>query len=343
MYLIDREIRRRLDELQFESSNSSFPFKPDEQVQPCSVDLRLCHQFWKPIRGRRISLKRSKLMELSPRRYWKKVVLRDGGSIELKPGDMLLGRTCEEFSIPSDCAGKLEGRSSFARMGLAVHCAADFINPGYRGRMPLQLVNLGKHRIELVPYAPICQLMLIKLSGKPDREYGDKELFSKYMHDDGGPSYWWRDKRIRDLQQHMNERDLATGLQEEILTIIGPCEPELIERFERFVAKQSTGNISNARDVLESFASSETGSQRRDRILRFLGSFALFGLCLSALIGLLLSSTTQTVQICRIVAGSATVLSAAYGVYSFLYREEQGTYLTPPEAERRLREFDSPE
>jgi deoxycytidine triphosphate deaminase len=82
-----------------------------------------------------------------PRRHWRKILLGAGESIKLRPGEMILGRTFEAFSIPRSCAGKLEGRSSFARMGLAIHCSADFINPAWRGRMPLQLTNLGASSI----------------------------------------------------------------------------------------------------------------------------------------------------------------------------------------------------
>lgn len=139
------------------------------------------------------------------------------------------GVAFETFTIPSACAGKLEGRSSFARMGLAVHCSADFINPGYRGHMPLQLVNLGKGSVRLFPQVPICQLVLVRLSSPPERVYGARELFSKYMDDDGGPSYWWRDKRIADLQAAFREFDVSERVQNEILELIGPREPELIE------------------------------------------------------------------------------------------------------------------
>src|SRR5205085_4347843 len=121
-------------------------------------------------------------------------------SIVLKPSEMLLGRTYEIFTIPKDHAGKLEGRSSFARLGLAVHCSADFINPGYRGHMPLQLINFSRSSIRVFPLIPICQLILVRLSSTPTRVYGDRELSSKYMDDDGGPSYWWRDKRIKSLK-----------------------------------------------------------------------------------------------------------------------------------------------
>jgi hypothetical protein len=55
------------------------------------------------------------------------------------------------------------------------------------------------------------------------------------MDDDGGPSYWWRDKRIRQLQEALREYDVAEKIQAEVLDVIGPCEPDLIEQFEKLV------------------------------------------------------------------------------------------------------------
>ncbi len=62
--------------------------------------------------------------------------------------------------------------------------------------MPLQLYNAGEYPIVITPYLPLCQLMLIPLSGLPERSYGEPELESKYINDDGGPSLWWRDRLV---------------------------------------------------------------------------------------------------------------------------------------------------
>ncbi len=209
-------------------------------------------------------------LEISPMRYWRKVILKAGESITLRPGELVLGRTYEEFTIPSDCAGKIEGRSSFARIGLGIHISGDFINPGYKGRMPLQLVNYSPNPIRLYPYIPICQLMLIKLSGKPDRLYGEEELQSKYMNDDGGPSYWWKDKRIKRLQDRLKECDVSLKIQDEILEKIGNQEPEVIERFEKFIEKLPIDDFQNSEVVLDKFLKHEQKQSKKEKLLRTL-------------------------------------------------------------------------
>jgi dUTPase len=194
---------------------------------------------------------------LHPRSQWRQAYLKPGESLTLKPGQFVLGRTYEKFSIPEEYAGKLEGRSSFARMGLAIHCSGDFINPHWRGHMPIQLINLGSQTIKIFPYLPICQLILITLTSRPEHLYGERELQSKYMDDDGGPSYWWRDKRIRLLQTKFGERDITVDIQDRILNTIGYQEIEVLERFETFFANTDTKNLSNADLLLDTFAKSE--------------------------------------------------------------------------------------
>jgi deoxycytidine triphosphate deaminase len=257
MYLSDREIKARLEVIDFRAEGPDHPFRADDQIQPCSVDLRLDRLFWRQSRRGSIDLRRSRLLELSPRRHWSRIELAPGESIALRPGEMLLGRTYESFTMPKALAGKLEGRSSFARMGLAVHCSADFVNPGYRGKMPLQLINFGRTTIRLFPFVPICQLMFVPLSSEPERVYGARELSSKYMEDDGGPSYWWRDKRVKELQTTLGEHDVNEAAQERILELITPSDPELIERLESLVRRSRHDELSNADELLERFAQKE--------------------------------------------------------------------------------------
>jgi len=271
MYLSDTQIKEKLKELNIVCSNAEEPFNPGEQIQPCSIDLRLDNIFWISKKKSSIDLRTSKLLELSPSRYWKKIVLSQGEYITLKPGELINARVYEKFTIPSDCAGKIEGRSSFARIGLGVHISKDFINPGYRGNMPLELVIFGTNNIKIYPYLPICQLMLIRLTSIPSRLYGERELQSKYMDDDGAPFYWWRDKRIQRLQLKFQEHDVALRVQEEILGKIGEQEPMIIERFEKFVSQKNVGERENAELVLNRFVKNEEKLKKREKIFRIIG------------------------------------------------------------------------
>jgi deoxycytidine triphosphate deaminase len=268
MYASDRDIRTLLPELEVETAYPEYPFKPNEQVQPCSVDLRLDTRFWvprrlgpwflQPWRRGSIDLHQSRLHEVAPRRYWKQVQLKPGETLRLKPGRMVLCRTYEQFSMPTEFAGKIEGRSSFARLGLGVHCTGDFINPGWRGHMPLELLNANPNEIRVVPLMTVCQLLLVKLTSTPERTYGDAKLSSKYIDDDGGPSYWWRDQLITDLLNDLGQRDLSASLQQKLIEELGD-EPtvDVLLRLERFVHDTPIGAVDSVPALLDRFAKRE--------------------------------------------------------------------------------------
>jgi hypothetical protein len=109
------------------------------------------------------------------------------------------------------------------------------------------------------------------LSEPPSRLYGDSDLQSKYMDDDGSPSYWWRDSRIRKLQDAFIKKDVALRLQEEIIGNIGVQDPEVIERFEQFVSGNWKQEILNAEHLLELFLREEERLRRRDRFRNAIG------------------------------------------------------------------------
>jgi hypothetical protein len=178
-------------------------------------------------------------------------------------------RIYERFRIPDEYAGKVEGRSSYARIGLAIHCTGDFINPGWDGFMPLQLYNASPFPIKILPYLPICQLMIIRLSSIPERTYGDEDLASKYVNDDGGPSYWWRDRSVAKLHTQLGNANVPATIQSEIVDFVRFEDPELLERFERFVARKRIGQVDNADGVLDEFARKETRRKWTDRAVGF--------------------------------------------------------------------------
>lgn len=284
MYLSDNQLREKWKELNIECDKVGCELDCYNQIQPSSIDLCLSNVFWEPVKKRIIDLRKSRLLELDPRRYWKKKVLRKNECITLRPGKLLLGRVAAKFTIPNDCAGKIEGRSSFARLGLGIHCTGEYINPGYRGHMPLELYNYGPNPIKIFPYIPICQVMLIKLTSIPSRLYGLEELQNKYMDDDGGPSYWWRDKRVRSLQQVFTEKNVELYVQEKLLAKIGIQEPAIVERFESLVERKPRISNENADALIDEFTCSEDRLRTKDKVIKGL-AIAILPILAAAAIG----------------------------------------------------------
>jgi deoxycytidine triphosphate deaminase len=237
-----------------------------------------------PWREITIDLGRSNMHVLDPIRDWKRVEVSEGQFITIRPGQTVMTRVYERFRMPDDCAGKIEGRSSFARLGLAVHCTGDFINPGWEGYMPLQLSNVGPYPLKIGPYFAICQLMLVKLASPPERSYGDSELRSKYVNDDGGPSLWWRDARVEQLQQRLGKTNAHEAIRQAIVERVRFESTEVLARFQRDIDRQRVGQIENADEVLEAFALRENRRRLFDRLL-----MGLPAMCAAAWLASLLS------------------------------------------------------
>lgn len=280
MYAADRTIRQILPEIAIETRLPAYGFDPDTQVQPCSIDLRLDTHFWKARKVPRppgwrfwrrpvLDLRNKQLQELAPRRRWKKVELRPGEAIDLKPNEVLLGRTYEKFSVPPDFAAKIEGRSSYARLGLMIHCTGDFINPGWRGHMPVELVSFSRSDVRLSPLMPIAQLILVKLTEAPERHYGHLSLGSKYPEDDGGPSYWWKDKLFSQIAQTIGGHNLHVDIRESIAEQLAPdVSIGALERLHRYIQRKPIGEIDSGADLMDKFAKSEDRRRKTGKMLR---------------------------------------------------------------------------
>jgi dCTP deaminase len=100
------------------------------------------------------------------------------GVLRLDPGEFVLAQTLENVLIPNDLVGLVEGRSSWARMGVTIHLTAPKIDPGFHGPITLEMANFTKAPIELrAEFDKPAQLMLIRISTTlaDDEVYGCEE------------------------------------------------------------------------------------------------------------------------------------------------------------------------
>ncbi|MCY2930062.1 MAG: dCTP deaminase [Planctomycetota bacterium] len=106
-------------------------------------------------------------------KYTKKVVVDKSKGYVLAPDAFVLGWTKELLVLPnhSRIAARVEGKSSLARLGLAVHVTAPTIHAGFEGPIQLEMCNLGPVSIRLTPDMPICQLIFEQTFGTPAKGY----------------------------------------------------------------------------------------------------------------------------------------------------------------------------
>ncbi|HEX9587843.1 MAG TPA: hypothetical protein VGA15_08865 [Bradyrhizobium sp.] len=75
--------------------------------------------------------------------------------------------------MPTDArlAARVEGKSSLARLGIAVHLTAPTIHAGFKGRVRLEIVNHGPLPIVLKSGMRICQFIFEMTHGTPEAGY----------------------------------------------------------------------------------------------------------------------------------------------------------------------------
>jgi dCTP deaminase len=146
-------------------------------IQPSSVDLRLDRYFrlFMNHSYRVIDVKEDQedLTEL--------VEVREDDVFILHPGEFVLGSTAEEIGLPDDLVGRLEGKSSLARLGLLIHSTAGFLDPGFRGHVTLEFSNVANLPITLYPGMKIGQVSFERMTTPADRPYGSAGMGSKYQ------------------------------------------------------------------------------------------------------------------------------------------------------------------
>jgi dCTP deaminase len=172
MILSDHTIRECLEagRIQIE------PTSP-ECIQPSSVDLHLSREFLVFRNSRRPFIDvREPLQDLTDL-----IVVPDGESFILHPGEFVLGSTSEVVGIPVDLVGRLDGKSSLGRCGLMIHSTAGYVDPGFRGRLTLELSNVANLPIALYPGMRIAQISFAMMTTAADVPYGSAKLGSKYQ------------------------------------------------------------------------------------------------------------------------------------------------------------------
>lgn len=97
------------------------------------------------------------------------------GSIIMRPEqhNPLIGFTKEVIKLEqnSRISARVQGRSSFARMGLFVHLTAPIIHAGFKGPIALELYNIGPFELKLKPGdLSICQVVFERLDSRPKTE-----------------------------------------------------------------------------------------------------------------------------------------------------------------------------
>jgi dCTP deaminase len=138
---------------------------PDKQIQPTSIDLRLGTSF--------AIIKNAEFTHLNLLKVEKEARRESASYIDyyhigydrefvLHPNEFALASTFEYIKLPQNISGRLEGKSTWGRLGLLIHSTAGFVDPGFRGTLTFELKNVGKAPVPLYPGMRIAQICLFR-------------------------------------------------------------------------------------------------------------------------------------------------------------------------------------
>ncbi len=132
-----------------------------KQIGASSVDVRLGTEF-KLIRIVKqthfdLSVTVEEIRE-QVREYTEVIHVEPMNPFILHPNEFALASTLEYIILPNDIAGRLEGRSTWGRVGLQVHSTAGLVDPGFQGTLTFELHNMGKLPLPLYPGVRIAQI-----------------------------------------------------------------------------------------------------------------------------------------------------------------------------------------
>ena len=174
MILSDADIRKKID-------SGKIIIQPFNEscLQPASYDLHLGTEF------RVFKLHSTKIIDTKKpiSGMMENVDIERSGYFVLHPGSFALALIEEVTGVDSRHVGRLEGKSSLARLGLIIHTTAGFLDPGNSLKLTLELFNASPLPIKLYPGMKIAQIAFEELSSDCERPYGSEGLGNKYLRD----------------------------------------------------------------------------------------------------------------------------------------------------------------
>lgn len=160
-----------------------------EPIQPASIELHLGEEI---LLRQRVILRPNEILDprIPPNQDSYLALTRYSNTngedyvLLLEQGRIYLATTIEAVGFGNTLAGKVEGKSSLGRLGLQIENAG-FIDPGFRGQITLELVNMSGSSFRLYPGMRIAQLLIYQLDQPTRRSYGDTTLRSRYQDQRG--------------------------------------------------------------------------------------------------------------------------------------------------------------
>lgn len=96
------------------------------------------------------------------------------GFLTLNPGDCVLACSTETISMPQGYLGLVQTKGTLARLFVSSHCSDSQVEPGYKGRVTLELINHSQNTIKIIIGAPIAQMYVFECTPKNGPTYSGR-------------------------------------------------------------------------------------------------------------------------------------------------------------------------
>ena len=98
----------------------------------------------------------------------------DSGELTLKPGECVLACSNQPITMPLGYIGFVQTKGTLARLFVAAHCADAQIEPGFQGKVTLEIMNNSPFNIIIPVGSPVAQIYLMRCSTDNCKPYSGK-------------------------------------------------------------------------------------------------------------------------------------------------------------------------
>ena len=135
-----------------------------------SVKIKLDRTIFRltPIEGKVIKYGSHEVNE-----YYNQELLKDG-ELLLKSGECVLACSSQHITMPLGYIGFVQTKGTLARLFVAAHCADAQIEPGFSGKVTLEIMNQSPFDIAIPVGANIAQVYVMRCSTDNSKAYNGK-------------------------------------------------------------------------------------------------------------------------------------------------------------------------
>lgn len=134
---------RTIKDLISKGSIQIFPEFDPANIRPAGIRLHLGKELLIPRKGQMVDLDSDEEV------HFTKQLISDEGFI-LRPNEFVLGSTYERFQVPRNVVCHVDGRSTVARIGLAIHCTSGIIDGNFEEARTIVLEMKNQGPFDLV-------------------------------------------------------------------------------------------------------------------------------------------------------------------------------------------------